>query len=112
MDNPKKKKQDRKLVSKQDHELYYIMGKYDIDKENLLTIMQAAGRSRRKLYAELDALGYGKRSGNWEENFAKIFFDDGKEPNDSEFERAAYAAMQWIKEYSELNPDYNKPREI
>jgi len=105
------KKKDKKLVSHQDHEIYYIMGRYDIPKKELLEVMQATGRSRNNLYAELEAMGYKRRVGNWENNFKKVFYDNGKTPK-TDWEIGAMAAITWMKEYSPLNPEYLKPHEI
>lgn len=57
MDNPKKKKQDRKLVSKQDHEISYLLRKWGITREQLLEI-KGKKRSRKVIEKLLREKGY------------------------------------------------------
>jgi hypothetical protein len=59
MDNPKKKKLDRKLVAKsQAHEIRTLLKKWAITKEELMAIIDLAGRSRKTVEEELVKHGY------------------------------------------------------
>jgi hypothetical protein len=48
-DNPKKKKQDSKLVSNQDYELNYTSKKLNITKRELIKTKNKVGPSRKKI---------------------------------------------------------------
>jgi hypothetical protein len=60
MDNPKKKKRDRKLVSKQEHEIKYLLRKWDITREQLLEV-KGKKRSRKVIEALIVLAGYKKK---------------------------------------------------
>lgn len=50
---------DQKLIARtQKYEAYYISGKYHIPLEDVRKAMKGAGRSRKKVYAELRNMGY------------------------------------------------------
>lgn len=49
MDDPKKKEQDAKLVSSQDHEIKYLMEKFNIPHELVMEAKKAVGVSRKKI---------------------------------------------------------------
>lgn len=52
------KKQDQKLVSKQEHEVSYISIKFGIARKIVRDVIKQVGISRRKIYTELRKRGY------------------------------------------------------
>lgn len=48
---------------------------------------------------------------NWEKRFIKTFYDNGETPKGI-LEYGAHIALEWLKIYSPLNPDYEKEQEI
>jgi hypothetical protein len=48
-DDPTKKKLDSKLVSKQDHEVEYLMRKHNISKARVLQLISKYGPSRAEI---------------------------------------------------------------
>jgi hypothetical protein len=49
---------------------------------------------------------------NWEARFRELFFKQPDQPNMSDgIEAGASLALQWLKIYSPLNPDYEKPQD-
>jgi hypothetical protein len=62
MDNPKKKKQDRKLIAvNQPWEVWGIQKKWKITKKQLAEVVAIVGRSRKKVIAYLEQYKYPKK---------------------------------------------------
>jgi hypothetical protein len=62
MDNPKKKKQDRKLLAtKQPWEVSNIQKTWKVTKKQLIEIVKIVGRSQKKIKAYLEENGFEKK---------------------------------------------------